>query len=78
MLITPDDEIINLVNGTKEGNERIKIKEGVNRIKLVGKKPKGKLSLKSIQERILLLNGWIETTQGMGVSPSRSVKTMIL
>lgn len=46
VLITPDDEIINLVNGTKEGNERIKIKEGVNRIKLVGKKAKGEIKLK--------------------------------
>lgn len=46
VLITPDDEIINIVNGTDEGNKTIKIKEGVNRIKLVGKKAKGDISIK--------------------------------
>ena len=46
VLITPDDEVINIVNGTDEGNQTIKIKEGVSRIKLVGKKAKGEVSIK--------------------------------
>lgn len=46
VLITPDDEIINIVNGTDEGNETIKIKEGVSHIKLAGKKAKGNISIK--------------------------------
>lgn len=46
VLITPDDEVINIVNGTDEGNQTIKIKEGVSRIKLVGKKARGNISIK--------------------------------
>ena len=46
VLITPDDEVINIVDGIKEGSETILLKEGTSRIKLVGKKAKGEIKLK--------------------------------
>jgi len=46
VLITPDDEVIDIVNATKEGKEKFDLKDGVSRIKLVGKKAKGEISIK--------------------------------
>lgn len=45
VLITPDDEVIEIVNGTEEVNKTITIKDGLNRIKLVGRKAKGQISI---------------------------------
>ncbi|NLC45119.1 MAG: hypothetical protein GX783_12670 [Clostridiales bacterium] len=46
VLITADDEIINIVNGTGEGSESISIEDGTSRVKLIGKKAKGEIKLK--------------------------------
>lgn len=45
VLITPDDEIVEIVNGEKEGSETIKLKEGISRVKLVGRKSKGQIKM---------------------------------
>jgi len=45
VLITPDNEIIEIVNGGKEGNEIVKLKEGTSRVKLVGRKSKGQIKM---------------------------------
>lgn len=45
VLITPDDEIINILEGTSEGTKTIPIKKGVNRIRLVGREAKGKVKI---------------------------------
>ena len=46
VLISPDDEVIDIVNDTKEGKDTFNLKDGVSRIKLVGKKAKGEISIK--------------------------------
>ncbi|NLI61301.1 MAG: hypothetical protein GX375_07730 [Clostridiales bacterium] len=46
VLVSPDDKILNIVDDTKEGNQTVKITEGVSRVKLVGKKAKGEISIK--------------------------------
>ena len=46
VLITADDEIINIVNGRGEGSESISIEDGTSRVKLIGKKAKGEIKLK--------------------------------
>lgn len=45
VLITPDDEIIDIVNGTGEGNQTVQLKVGTSRIKLVGKNAKGMIKV---------------------------------
>lgn len=43
VLITPDDEIINILEGTNEGTKTISLKEGIIKIKLVGRKAEGEV-----------------------------------
>lgn len=50
VLITPDDEVINILHGTKKGSETIALKEGTSRIKLVGKNANGKIRIKIVSE----------------------------
>lgn len=45
VLITPEDEIINILEGTSEGTESITLKKGTSKIKLVGKKAKGEVKI---------------------------------
>lgn len=45
VLITPEDEIINILEGTSEGTESITLKKGISKIKLVGKKAKGEVKI---------------------------------
>lgn len=45
VLITPDDKIINILEGTSEGTKTIPIKKGLNRIRVVGKEAKGKVKI---------------------------------
>jgi len=46
VVIPPDDEVINIINDTQEGSETVQIKEGISRVKLVGRKAKGEVTLK--------------------------------
>ncbi len=45
VLITPNDEIVNIINGTEERRQTILLKKGTNRIKLVGKEAKGEIKM---------------------------------
>lgn len=40
-----DDKIINVLNGTERGSKEIIFKEGINRIKFLGRKAKGKIDI---------------------------------
>lgn len=45
VVITPDDEVINIINDTQEGSETVQIVDGVSRVKLVGRKAKGEVRI---------------------------------
>lgn len=45
VLITPDNEIVKIFEGSEEGEKRIDLIEGESRIKIVGKESKGKLTI---------------------------------
>lgn len=45
VLIMPDDQVINIINGAQEGNETLQLKEGTSRLKLVGSKAKGHIKI---------------------------------
>lgn len=45
VLITPEDEIVEIVNGEQGGSETIQLKEGKSRVKLVGRKAKGQIKM---------------------------------
>jgi hypothetical protein len=46
VLITPDSQVVDIIHGTHEGSETIPIKEGISKIKLVGKRAKGHIKIK--------------------------------
>lgn len=45
VLITPEDEIINIIYGQEEGSETILLKKGISRMKLVGNKANGEINI---------------------------------
>jgi len=45
VLITPEDDIINLFEGSSEGEQEIELGEGKSRIKIVGREAKGKMAI---------------------------------
>ncbi len=45
VLITPEDEIINILEDTSGGTKSIILKKGISKIKLVGKKAKGEVKI---------------------------------
>lgn len=45
VLISPDDEITNILTGTNQGNETITLKKGKSRVKLIGKKASGEIKI---------------------------------
>ena len=46
VLITPDNEVVNILEGTKKVSETISLKDGTSRIKLVGRKARGEIKIK--------------------------------
>lgn len=45
VLITPDNKIINIVEGSNKGSKTILLKKGKSRIKLVGRKASGSINI---------------------------------
>ena len=45
VVITPDDKIIDILNDTEEGSETILLKQGISKLKFIGKKSNGETKI---------------------------------